>query len=124
MTINTFIPVKDGAMYRMRRKEPTAKERSDFIMGAMKEIVEKGTVQFRADPDRIPARVFQHADMGMLKCNGTWHLWLDICTQEVCIGLKYSDYEIQGRDDNQVYMAVRIDIEKIIDVFDNLRMAK
>jgi hypothetical protein len=122
MGINPFMPVKDGEGYKMRRKEPTPAERQKFIVSAMKRIVEDGEVIMTADPDRIPSNVFQHADMGIYKCNGTWHLWLDLFTQQVNIGLRYKDYEIQGRDDTQVYMAVRVDLEKIIDVFDNIEL--
>ncbi len=123
MVLNPFIPVKQSnGNWRMNRKEPSAAERQKFIVDAMKRIVESGEVIMTADPDKIPANVFHHADMGIFKCNGTWHLWLDIATQQVNIGLRYKDYQIHSRTDNQVYMAVRVDLEKIIDMFDNLAL--
>ena len=123
MTINPFIPVKQsGGNWKLIRKEPTPVERQKFILDAMKEIVEHGEVVFTADPDKIPARVFQHSDMGIFKCNGTWHTWLEIATQRIHIGLRYKDYQIQDRTENQVYMAIRIDVEKIIDIFDNIEL--
>jgi hypothetical protein len=114
MGINPFIPVKQGnGSYLMKRKEPTAADRQQFIVSAMKRIVEDGELIMTADPDRIPSNVFQHAD---------WHLWLDIATQDVHIGLRYKDYQIKDRDDNQVYMAIRVDLEKMVDLFDNLAL--
>lgn len=125
MPINPLIPIKQGnGFYRLMRKEPTPAERQEFIIHAMREIVEKGVVIMTANPDKIPSHVYQHADMGVFKCNGTWHTWLDIETQMVNIGLQYKDYEINDRTDNQVYMAIRVDIEKIIDIFDNVSLKK
>jgi hypothetical protein len=123
MGINPFIPVKQpNGSYKMNRKEPTKEERHKFIMEAMKRIVNDGEVIMTADPDRVPSRVFHHSDMGVFKSNGTWHTALNIEDQTLQIALRYKDYQIQGRDDNQVYMAIRIDLEKMVDIFDNLAL--
>jgi hypothetical protein len=123
MSINPLIPVAQGGGYwKMERKKETQARRQEFIVSVMKRIVEKGTVVLTADPDRIPSKVFQHAEMGEFKSNGKWYLSLDIETQKVMIGLKYSDYQTQDRNDAQVYMAVRIDLEKMIDLYDNLAL--
>ena len=121
--INPFIPVATGGgYYQMKRKEPTPAERNEFITQAMRIIVNEGTLVLSSNPDKIPSHVFQHADMGMVKSNGTWNLWLDIAEQRTCIGLRYKDYEKDGRTENQVYMAIRVDLEKIIDIFDEVEI--
>lgn len=123
MGINPFIPVKHpNGNYTLERSEPSKKDRQKFIVSAMKRIIEDGEVIMSADPDRIPSRVFQHSDMGVFKGNGTWHTALNIVEQTLQIALRYKDYQIQGRDENQVYMAIRVDLEKMIDIFDNLEL--
>jgi hypothetical protein len=123
--INPFTPVATGGgYYQMKRKEPTPAERNEFITQAMRVVVNDEELILTANPDRIPAKVFQHIDANKFKGTGKWYMWLDIETQRVHIGLRYKDYKIQGRTENQVYMAIRVDLEKIIDVFDNLEFKK
>lgn len=123
--MNPWVPHKlENGYWKMVRKEPTPAERQAFIVEAMKIIIEKGSIVFTADPDRIPSKVFQHTDMMGVKRFGTWHTWLEMETQKLNIGMKYADYDVEGRDSNQVYMSIRVDVEKVVDLFDNLEIRK
>lgn len=122
--INIPIPVSIGdGRFKLSPKTPTKAELNTFITKVMEKVVNDGRVTLKAEPPRQPRNVFQHTDMyGNLNING-FTCALEISSQKLLIGLKYDDYKKPGMTENQSYMALRVDVEKIIQLFEDIELS-
>lgn len=122
--INPFIPMPNNGGWKLERKKHTKAELNEFITKVMNRIINDGRVTLNAEPPKIPRDVFQHTDIyGSVKVNG-FHIALQIDTQRLLIGLRYEDYKKEGMTENQIHMAIRVDVEKIVELFDDLELSK
>lgn len=118
-----YTPVDVGNGYW--KMELDQKKVNEFILKAMRKILEKGVVYLNADPPKRPSDMYiiRYAPGmgGEAKCYG-FHVDLKLETGRLMIALVYDEYRKSTPDENKCYMAIREDIERIISLFSNVDM--
>lgn len=118
-----YTPVDVGNGYW--KMELDQKKVNEFILKAMRRVIDKGVVYINADPPKRPSDIIQYAPGmggGADKCYG-FDVNLNLETGRLQIAVQWSKYrQARKMTENECYMAIREDIERIISLFSNVDM--